>query len=682
MAYRLGIDVGGTFTDLLLFDEATGRTYLAKTLCTPADLSAGVMAGIAQICRKASISPGEVATILHGTTVATNAILERKGARVGLLITEGFEQVLHLARSQTPGPLAGWMIMIKPDPLASLEDTRGVRERMDPRGRVVRALDEEELREALEGLRRQGVESLAVSLLHAYANPAHEERVREVAAGCSPELPATLSSEILPEFREYERTQTAVVNAYIKPPVRRYLSGLQGKLREAGHSATINVLRSDGGLMTVEGACERPVYAVLSGPSGGVSGALFVARAAGFQDILTLDMGGTSTDVSLCLGGQPTLQRETQLGYHVVRAPAIDVRSVGAGGGSIASVPALTRALRVGPQSAGADPGPACYGRGGQEATVTDAHLVLGHLPSELLGGEMPLDVDAAHRAVERVGQALGMDVLRAAEGIVAVANEHMFGALRLVSVERGYDARNFALVAFGGAGPIHANFLARLLGSWPVLVPPSPGLLCALGNLCSDFRNEFARTFVRRLDELGDGELGGVLRTLGEEARRWLTREGIGADRQEIRYHVDLRYYRQGLEVSLEVDPAGLSGDGVGELARRFGEAHEQLYRFKLDAPCEVVNVRAVGIGRTRQLELPRVADGPKDLSEAIAEVRRIYHGGHFLEAAVYARSRLGHGSRLEGPAIVTEMDSTTLILPGDVGEVDPWGNIFIRPL
>lgn len=681
MAYRLGIDVGGTFTDLLLFDEATGKTYLAKTLSTPADLSAGVLAGIGQICRKAGIAPGEVATILHGTTVATNAILERKGARVGLLVTEGFEQVLHLARSQTPGPLAGWMIMIKPDPLASLEDTRGVRERMDPRGQVVRALDPERLRQALENLRGQGVESLAVSLLHAYANPIHEEQVREVAAESCSDLPVTLSSEILPEFREYERTQTAVVNAYIKPPVRRYLSGLEAKLKESGLSATVNVLRSDGGLMTVEGACERPVYAVLSGPSGGVSGALFAARTAGFQDILTLDMGGTSTDVSLCMGGQPTLQRETHLGYHVVRAPAIDVRSVGAGGGSIASVPAITQALRVGPQSAGADPGPACYGRGGQEATVTDAHLVLGHLPPNLLGGEMSLDVDAAHRAVERIGQALGMDTLRAAEGIVAVANEHMFGALRLVSVERGYDARSFALVAFGGAGPLQANFLARLLGSWPVLVPPSPGVLCALGNLCSDFRNEFARTFVRRLDDLRGGELGEALLALGGEARRWLTREGIGAERQEVRYHVDVRYYRQGLEVSLEVDPISLSGDGAGDLVRRFGEAHERLYRFQLDAPCEVVNVRAVGVGRTRRLELPEVAEGPQDLLEAVDEVRRIYHGGRFLEATIYARSRLGHGSRFQGPAIVTEMDSTTLILPGHVGEVDIWGNLLIRP-
>ncbi|MFQ5904173.1 MAG: hydantoinase/oxoprolinase family protein, partial [Candidatus Binatia bacterium] len=417
------------------------------------------------------------------------------------------------------------------------------------------------------------------------------------------------------------------------------------------------------------------------GPSGGVSGGLFVAQAVGLPDILTLDMGGTSTDVSLCLGGQPILQREVQLDYHVIRAPAIDVRSVGAGGGSIAYVPTLTRALRVGPQSAGADPGPACYNRGGQEATVTDAHLVLGHLPSELLGGEMPLNVDAAHQAVERIARALGMDVLRAAEGIIAVANEHMFGALRLVSVERGYDPRNFALVAFGGAGPLHANFLAQLLGSWPVLIPPSPGVLSALGNLCSDFRNEFARTFVRRLDELRDGELNGVLRSLGEEAQHWLTREGIGADRQEILYHVDVRYYRQGLEISLEVDPADLSDDGVAELASRFGESHERLYRFKLDTPCEVVNVRAVGVGRTRRLELPQVAEGPKDLSEAVVEVRRIYHGGRFLEAPVYDRSRLGYGNRLPGPAIVTEMDSTSLILPEHVGEVDTVGNLLIRP-
>lgn len=520
MAYRLGVDVGGTFTDLLLVHDETGTLHRVKTPSTPADPSQGVMVGVRRICDESGVAPGDLAYVMHGTTVATNAVLEEKGARVGLITTRGFKQILHLARSQTPGPLAGYIIMIKPEPPAALEDTREAHERVSARGEVVEPLDTAAMRETVRDLVESGVESLTVSLINSYANAAHERAIRDIIHELYPDFPVTISTDVLPEFREYERTLTACMNSYVRPKVQGYIRNLDRALKEFGVGGEINILRSDAGLMSTDTAQQNPIYGILSGPSGGVAGALFVARKAGFDDILTFDMGGTSTDVALCQDGQPTIARETELGYFRVKVPSVNVHSVGAGGGSIAHVPALTGALRVGPQSAGADPGPACYGKGGVEPTVTDANVVVGHLPPQLLGGEMRLDVDAATAAVRTIGDALGLDVYQAAEGILSIVNENMAGALRLVSVQRGYDPRDFALVAFGGAGPLHANAVAELMGSFPVLVPPAPGLLCATGDLVADFRDEFARTFIRTVDAVSGDEVAVALGELADDAR------------------------------------------------------------------------------------------------------------------------------------------------------------------
>src|SRR5215211_3241105 len=381
MAYRIGIDVGGTFTDLLLHDSSTGRVWLAKTPSTPTDQSQGVLEGIAMIGDKASISPEGLDAILHGTTVATNAVLEKRGARVGLLVTEGFAHLLHLAEAWTPGPLFGWMIYEKPEPMAHYEDIREAPERVDAHGTVVRELTEDAARAAVKSLADSGVEALTVSLMNSFANPAHEQALAQAAAEVAPALPVSVSSEIMPEFREYERTVTTVMNAYVAPGLDRYLSRLRDRLTEVGARAGLQVVRSDGGLMSLDAARAMPVHTVLSGPAGGVSGASFVAGRAGFDRILTFDMGGTSTDVAVCLAGTPTITRETAVGEFPVRAPSVEVESIGAGGGSIAHVAEVTGALRVGPESAGAEPGPACYGRGGTRATVTDANVVLGHLP-------------------------------------------------------------------------------------------------------------------------------------------------------------------------------------------------------------------------------------------------------------------------------------------------------------
>ena len=683
MAFRLGVDVGGTFTDLFLVgDDGSGTQYRVKTPSTPADPSQGVLVGVRRICEESGVAVGDLQNILHGTTVATNAVLESKGARVGLITTQGFAQILHLARSQTPGPLAGWIIMEKPDPPASLADTREAIERMGPRGETVVEVDEAQVEGIVRDLVESGVESLTVGLINSYVNPAHEERIGEIVERLYPGFPVTLSAHVLPEFREYERTLTACMNSYVRPKVATYIDGLQKELKAIGATGDVNILRSDAGLMTTTEAARNPIYGILSGPSGGVAGALYVARKAGFEDILTFDMGGTSTDVALCQDGEPTIGRETSISHHRIKVPSVNVHTVGAGGGSIAHVPELTKALRVGPQSAGADPGPASYGRGGEEPTVTDANVVLGHLPPRLLGGEMELDVEAARASVQTIADAMGLgSVEEAAEGILAIVNENMAGALRLVSVQRGHDPREFALVAYGGAGPLHANAVAEIMGSFPVLVPPAPGLLCAIGDLVADFRDEFAQTYIRVLGDADAAEVGAILDGLGARALEWLTGEGIPEDARTITYTADMRYHRQGYEIPVTIDPdearAGLDG-----LEERFNALHEQLYGFRMPGTaCEIVNLRAIGSGAVPKPELPVGEAGDADASGAVAEEHEIAFKGERLPTKIYDRAKLAPGNRFDGPAIVTEFDSTTVVLPGYAAEVDVNFNILINP-
>jgi N-methylhydantoinase A len=684
MAYRLGVDVGGTFTDLFLVGDSNGGAqFRVKTPSTPGDPSQGVLNGVSRICGEAGIEVADLRNILHGTTVATNAVLEAKGARVGLITTAGFKQILHLARSQTPGPLAGWIIMIKPDPPASLADTREAAERMDARGATLVAVDEAQVEEIVRELVESGVESLTVGLINSYVNPAHEEQIGAVVERLYPGFPVTLSSHVLPEFREYERTLTACMNSYVRPNVADYGSRLQTELLDVGAPADVNILRSDAGLMTTGEAMRNPIYGILSGPSGGVAGALYVARKAGFENILTFDMGGTSTDVALCQNGDPTIGRETTIGKFRIKVPSVNVHTVGAGGGSIAHVPELTKALRVGPQSAGADPGPAAYGRGGTEPTVTDANVVLGHLPPQLLGGEMKLDTDGARAAVQTVADAMGLPSAEAAaEGILAIVNENMAGALRLVSVQRGHDPREFALVAYGGAGPLHANAVAEIMGSFPVLVPPAPGLLCAIGDLVADFRDEFAQTYIRVLPEAAEEEVASILEGLGERARAFLDGEGIDVESQYIAYTADMRYHRQGYEIPVTIDPAEVRANGLDGLDERFDLLHEQLYGFRMhDTLSEIVNLRAVGSGAVPKPELPVGTAGSEEAEGAVTDEHAITFKGEQVPTKIYDRAQLAPGMRFDGPAIVTEFDSTTVVLPGYRAEIDVNFNILINP-
>ena len=681
-SYRLGVDVGGTFTDLLLIDETTGQLYSAKVPSTPEDSSIGVLNGIRRICAEAKIDPRSIEHVMHGTTVATNTVLTSRGAKVGLVTTKGYRQTLQIARSYVPGGLGGWVIWNKRPPLAPLELTIEADERIGADGGVVEPLDEASLRVRLAALRDKGIEALTVSLFNAYTNGAHEQRIKAIAEEIMPDIPVSTSSEVIPEMYEYERTETTVVNSYVRPVVAKYIESLHRELTSSMGNVKLHVLRSDGGLASVEGAKSAPVNLLMSGPAGGVSGAQWIAKQAGFKNILTFDMGGTSTDVALIQNGVAQQRRETRVADVTVRASSIDVRTVGAGGGSIAYVPELTKALRVGPQSAGAKPGPAAYAKGGTEPTVTDANVVLGYLPvSSRLGGDMKLDLELATQAVQKIATALGMPLKKAAEGIVNIVNENMFGALRLVSIEQGYDPRDFALAAFGGAGPLHANALGRLMGSWPVLIPPGPGVLCAYGDATTRLRDEASRTMIRRFETLTDTDVLGVLEELAAEARKTLEAEGLNEADMTTSLLIDVRYHGQGLGIPIPTTLETFRASGLKGLGKSFDDTHTQLFTFALDAPHELVTMRAVVQGPEPLVKAESLEKGGKDPSAALVETTFVYVDGADHAAGVYDRTKLQAGNVITGPAIVAQMDATTLILPGHAGEVDPTGCILIRP-
>ena len=680
MAYRLGVDVGGTFTDLLLFNEATGAFWRHKTPSTPADSSVGILTGVDSICADAGVTPADIELFLHGTTVATNAVLQGKGARVGLITTQGYRHIMQIARSFVPGGLAGWIIWPKPQPLAALEDTVEVAGRMNAAGEEVRPIDEQEIRAGLRHLKAQGVEAITVSLINAYTNGAHEKRIGELACEIMQDVPVSLSHLILPEMQEYERTLTTVANAAVRPVVGNYVRNLRDKLQEAGMTGKLSLLRSDGGLMSAEKAEEHPVNILMSGPAGGVTGALWVGKNAGFKNILTLDVGGTSTDVALIENLEPRRVRTTEVGHLAVRASSLDVKTVGAGGGSIAYVPELTRALRVGPQSAGAVPGPVAYGKGGEEPTVTDANVVLGYLPEALLGGTFKLDREGSKRAVQKIADAMKIDLMAAARGIIDIVNENMFGALRMISVQQGYDPRDFALMGFGGAGPLHLNAVARLMGSWPAISPVSPGVLCALGDATTRMRTETARSFSRLANTTDADELSAILTEMAEQTRAELRSDGIPDAQIVSEFEIDVRYAGQAFEVPLTITHDVLTRDGVAGLLARFDAEHLRLFTFNMDTPHEIVNLRAVALGQPLNLPAAELPKGNGDPSMAKMRDHILWMDGREQAAVIYDRSKLKQGDIIAGPAIVIEMDSTTLIESGCVAIVDRVGNILIN--
>ena len=688
MSYRLGVDVGGTFTDLLLVNEKTGALHTAKVPSTPDDSSRGVFNGIHKVCEKASIEPGEITSVMHGTTVATNTILTGTGAKVGLITTKGYRQVLQIARSFVPGGLGGWVIYNKSDPLAPLALTIEADERMSAKGEVISSLKVGKLAKDIKELSKKGIEAITVSLINSFANDKHEKEIRTQIRKKKllPKIPVSLSSEVVPEMQEYERTITTVANSYVRPKVAEYVKNLQNGLKKMRKDIKLQILRSDGGLASAKASSDSPVNLLMSGPAGGVSGAIWIAKQAGYENLLTFDMGGTSTDVSLVKDGVAEQSRETTVGDVTVRASSVDVRTVGAGGGSIAHVPELTGALRVGPQSAGAEPGPAAYNKGGIEPTVTDANVVLGYMPSGVeLGGdsEWKIRKDLAQDSVKPIGRALGLSMNKAAEGIIDIVNETMYGALRLVSVEKGYDPREFALIGFGGAGPLHANALGKLINSWPVIIPPGPGVLCAYGDVTTNIQDESSMSFIRKFKDTNKQEVVKIFTDLEKKASKTLDAEGSPKKNRSTSFQVDIRYHGQGLTITVDFELSDLKKKGLDAIGDKFDVQHEQLFTFSLDAEKELVNLRAVVKDKALSIKAPSVGRGSKEPTKKsiIDDNAEVFMEGKKQIATIYRRSLLKQGNVVQGPAIVTEMDSTTLILSGHNGKVDKFGNILINP-
>ncbi|KAF8892688.1 Hydantoinase/oxoprolinase-domain-containing protein [Infundibulicybe gibba] len=641
--WKLGVDVGGTFTDAALYNEETGEIIRAKVHSTPRDQSEGVLAAVEKI--------------KQGTTVATNAILEGKGARVALLVTEGYREILQIRRSAVPGGLAGWIIWPKPTPIASLEMTVEVPGRVSSSGQVVRPLDETILRSRLQKLKSLSLppDSITISLINSFANAAHEQEVARIVREEFPDVPLSLSSQILPEIMEYERTVTAVANAYVKPAVSSYLESLQEKLGDM----ELRVLRSDGGLASATIAKE------------------YCANLL-YSNLLTFDMGGTSTDVCLVENSAPEIRRESDIGDLTIRAPSVDVRTVGAGGGSIATVTEITGALRVGPESAGADPGPACYSKGGKHPTVTDAFAVLGYLPPALLGGAFKLDPVASRNAIEHyVAKPMGLTVLEAAEGIVRIATEKIYGSLRSISVEKGKDPRDYNLVSFGGAGGLLACELSKLCGTkYPVIVPPSPGVLCALGDACTALRHEVGSAILRRMSEIHSEDIMTIGSDLGQRAARVLSDQGIPYSSQTHRWEADLRYRGQAMWLPISFLLEEIFNHGCKILSERFEASHREFFTFALDVEVELVNLRVIAEEKTKEI----VSGSP--VGAAIKSETDIYYGSHhFAKVPIWDRSLLSAGDKLSGPCIITELDSTTFITPFHAAEIDTLGNILIWP-
>ncbi len=678
--WRVGVDTGGTFTDVCLVEEATGRVAVWKIASTPDDPSRAIAAGIAEGMQRQGAPPPAIRYVGHGTTVATNALIQGRGAKTGLVTTQGFRDLLEIGRQKRPDLYD--LQVDKPPVLVTRDLRREVPERLRHDGSVETPLDEDAVRAAALALREAGVEAAAICFLYSFVRPEHERRARAILEETLPGVFLTASHEIAPEFREYERLSTTVVNCRLGPLMRGYIARLAGRLRDLGIEAPPHLTQSNGGVIGVEAAARMPVRLVLSGPSTGVVGAAAIGRASGFPDLLTFDMGGTSTDVALLQGGQARLAPEAVVHGYPIKAPMLDIHTVGAGGGSIAHVDP-GGLLKVGPRSAGADPGPACYGSGNAEATVTDANVLLGYLhPEALLGGRMPIRRALAEAAIARLAGRLGMESRATAEGILRIVTANMARALRVISIQRGHDPRDYTLMAFGGAGPLHAARLAEEMEMRRVLVPPHPGILCAMGLLLTDLRADFAATRRMRLDAAAPAGLAEGFAALDAAALRWFEEETIAPAARALTRTVDMRYAGQNYELGIAM-PEGLGGAALVEaLARRFDAAHEERYGFLApEEPVQIVTLRLEATGAVPKPRLAPLPDsGPDPVPEARIGTREAWIGGAFRAIPVLDRARLAPGNRLAGPAILEQMDSTTLLPPGWTARVDAHANLVLE--
>jgi N-methylhydantoinase A len=684
---RVGIDTGGTFTDVVAFDEDSGELVTTKTPSTPSNPADGFMAGIEKVLGLMGLPPGDgtpLSAVSHGTTVATNQLLEGKVDSLGYLTTEGYDAMLEIARQSVPDGYGNSYFWVKPPRIVPRHHVKGIGGRLDFTGAEVRPFDEEGARTAARWFKAQGIDTLGVCFLHAYANPDHEERMRAILAEEHPDAVVSISSEVLREYREYERAMTTLVDAAVKPRLSRYVNNIKDRLAQyAGdRKVPFYVMKSNGGVLSADEVVHQPITTVLSGPAAGALGAALIAKVAGFDKVLTSDGGGTSTDVSVVIGGEPTLTTEGSVGVYPSKIPMIDVVTVGAGGGSIAWL-SPEGTLKVGPQSAGADPGPLCYGKGGTEVTITDAHVVLGRIPPHLLGGEIPLDVDAARSGLEKLAGDLDLSPEACATGVLEISAWNQANALRQVTVKRGLDVRDFTLTTFGGSGSLLLCRLMDILGIPRVLVPPNPGNVSAFGLLTVDVKNDYVQTHVSLHESLDADTLRTAYGALRRQATEALTKEGFAEDEHRFALTADLRYFGQAFEVRVPVPDGPVDRPTLDEVARRFHAEHRALYGydFSHDATQQVewVNLRVSGIG---PIVRPHISKGEAAAGEPRPRGTRpvcFDAADGYVETPVLWRTDLAPGTTVEGPAILEEFGSTVPLHPGFTARIDDWMNVIV---
>ncbi len=682
---RIGVDSGGTFTDICIYDEAEGTIKVWKVRSTPSDPSIGIVDGIAQGI--ASLSLPEHANVNitylgHGTTVATNALIVGRGAETGVITTKGFRDIIELRRQKRDSLYD--IQTEKPRILARRHHRLEVRERVLFDGSVMTPLNENDVRSAARKFREEGITAIAVCCLFSYLQPRHELRIREILLEEIPDAFISVSHEVNPEFREYERFSTTVVNTYLGPIMKRYLQRLQPRLKDIDISALPHLTQSNGGVISSDTAQQFPARTVLSGPAAGVMGASTIGMLSGYHDIITFDMGGTSTDVSLIAGGKPQMANESEAHGYPLKLPMLDVHAVGAGGGSIASIDA-GGLLQVGPQSAAADPGPICYGMGNEDnPTVTDANVVLQvQNPTHLLNGRLAIDREKAKEAIRRLGIVLGLDVMSTAQGIISVVVSNMAKAIRVISVERGYDPRDYVLFGFGGAGPIQASRLARALDMKRVVIPKHPGIMCAIGLMLIDLKANFSVSRLMSLDNTNVVSLQNAITELEQRARIWFEQEHISPENRQTKRSVDLRYGGQGYELNIPCPDGPIDTTAIHLMKEDFAKQHMQKYGYVAEGePIHLTTVRLEVIGRVPKAELKPTEKTSIPVSSAIQGERDVWlpEMNGFTPCPVYDRELLGYGHQFSGPAIIEQMDSTTLILPGQVASIDTYLNILIE--
>jgi N-methylhydantoinase A len=680
--YRVTVDTGGTFSDFVYLNEETREVSISKVPSTPDDPSRAILAGIEMLLAK-GVAAADIGFFCHGTTVGTNALLEGKGVKTGLLVTEGFRGIYPVGEQARPYGAAIFDVMYdKPAMLVPQSLTGEVKERVDYQGQVLRALDEVALRETLRGLASHNIESVAVCLLFSFLHPEHEARVAEIAREELPDCSISLSSDIVPLIREYHRLSTTVINAYLQPILARYIDQLDRRLTATGIGTRQKyIMQSNGGMATFAAAARKAVTTVLSGPAGGVTAGAYACRMTGFQNMITFDMGGTSCDVALIRDGEPFIAGRGKIEGRDLALPMMDINTVSAGGGTIARVDRFGL-LQVGPQSAGAMPGPACYGRGGEMPTITDCNLVMGHLSEDnFLGGQMRLDLVRARQAVQtKVADPLGIDPVEAAEGIVRVIEVKMEEAIKAISTMRGHDLRDFMLLAFGGAGPVHAGRIARDLGMAGLIVPLYPGVYSAIGLIMSDVKHDYVQSKMQPMSELSPEGVNHMFARLEALAAADLRSDGFAPAHIEIQRALDMRYAGQGYEITMPCDAAALRDGGLDGLRRRFDQQHQSMFgHMAPEQAVEVVSYRVRGLGLVPPVELPRFKPTGVTLADAQRATRRVRFDGRDLECPVYQRERLDVGLTLRGPAILDQFDCTTVIHAGQTARVDEWRNLIV---